>query len=109
MSFADLFDDVLPDSITVEPWTGQDAQGKPTFGAAVLIPHARVVRGKRMFRDATGQDVYAQAVVYAGADLIAIGPKDRVTLPDGTQPPVLGRPLVYPDETGSKVQTVAFA
>jgi hypothetical protein len=108
VSFAELFDDVLPDAVTVEPWTGQNPNGGATYGPAVAIARARVVRGSKMFRDDRGQQVLSIATLYAGASEVRIGPKDRVTLPDGTQPPILGSPSVYPDESGDLVQTVHF-
>lgn len=108
MSFADVFDDVLPDSVTVEPWVNQGPSGGGIFGAPVTIPDVRVVRGSRRFRDQNGQIVLSIATLYAGADEVQIGPKDRVTLPDGSQPPILGSPSVYPDESGDLVQTVHF-
>jgi len=107
VAFADLFADVLVDTVTVEPWAGQNPNGGATYGSPVSL-RCRVVRGSRMFRDQQGQMVLSIATLYAGADEVRIGPKDRVTLPDGSQPPILGSPSIYPDESGDLVQTVHF-
>lgn len=61
-----------------------------------------------MIRTSDGQEVFVTDEVFAPAGDIEIGAKDRVTLPNGDQPPILGQPLIYTARDGSKVQHVRF-
>lgn len=97
MPFEDDFVDLMNDTVTVEPWTGQDAYAKPSFGAAVQYK-GRVVSRIRMVRAFDGQEKVSSRTVWLAGDL-KVDPRDRLTLPDGTQPPILSV-NAFPDETG---------
>jgi hypothetical protein len=94
---------MMADQVTVEPWLGNPVNGFPgaEFGAARLYP-GYVQWTPKMVRDSSGQTVVSSAtsildtgrriiggvaVVQSPADVI--GPKDKITLPDGSTPTIL--------------------
>lgn len=81
---------LMPHTITIAPWSSQNAYGEPTYGAAVSYT-ARVQGKMQMVRDATGIERVSTVTVYV-ATTAAIGPKDRLVLPTGfspASPPIL--------------------
>lgn len=102
MSASDEFSDVLNQTITIEPVTGYDKFGKRTYGTAVSY-ECRIVEKLERVVDFDGRDTSATTVVWGlghpTSGVPNVGPDSRVTLPDGTQPPVIYY-AVYPDETG---------
>ncbi len=74
-------------TVTVEPFTGRDEYGRPTYGAATQY-RARVVGMQRLVRTPDGAEKVSATTVYL-ASAPGVGPEDRVTLPDGSQPPIL--------------------
>lgn len=99
--------DMMPHTITVEPFVSEDMYGKYTYGAPAT--HQARCQGKnRMVRTATGEEVASTVTVYVG--LIGMNVKDRITLPatfHPTQPPILALGQVS-DESGSH-HTVVYA
>ena len=94
------FRDFFAHTVTLEAWTGQDAYGKATYGAAVTYP-ARVEMKSRLIAGSAGTQLAARGRVFLGTATVP-NDKDRLTLPASfvpTQPPILD---VYPetDETG---------
>ena len=78
------------DTITLEPWTGQDDYGKPTYGAAVTHPARVEVRSRRLAGSA-GVDILARGRIFLATTTVPSN-KDRLTLPlwaAPTQPPIL--------------------
>lgn len=77
----------MQDSITIEPFSSQDAYGKPTYGAAITVD-ALVQSYGKMIRLANGEETVASTKI-----MIAPGPvfntKARLTLPDGSHPQIL--------------------
>ena len=80
MSFTGL----LPDSVTIEPYTGADGYGAPTFGSAISYK-ARIEWGPKNVLDAQGQEVVSKARVFI-ATSNAIDTRSRITLPAGRGP-----------------------
>jgi hypothetical protein len=100
MSGAAEFLDFLRQTITVEPFTGRNQFGAPTYGAAVSY-NARVGGKQMLVRDTQGQQVVSRQQVWiATAAVIKI--VDRLTLPAGYDPqvPVILSVERPPDETG---------
>ncbi len=100
------FTDLLHQTITIEPWTGRDGYGNPSYGAGVSYS-ARIVGKSQLIRDTQGQEVVSQYTVYLLSNA-TVDARSRVTLPAGyapTTPPVLavGR---YPDENGIHHTTI---
>lgn len=97
MPFVDAFLDLMPDDVVWTPLSGRDDYGKPTFGSPVEFA-ARLVREHKLVRNAAGETVVSTAHVWIGG-VPEIGPEDRVTLADGTHPPIVSVER-FPDETG---------
>lgn len=94
------FTDLMPHTVTVEPYAGRDAYGKPTYGGAVEY-RARVVGRMRMIRTGVA-DVKVSSVQAYVANSTGITVNDRITLPGEfapTQPPIMAVGKV-PDEAG---------
>ena len=86
MSFRGL----LPDTITIEPYTGADGYGAPQFGAGVSY-RARIEWGPKNVMNAQGQEVVSSARIYVSCKT-AFDSRSRVTLPAGrgpVNPPIL--------------------
>lgn len=79
---------VMQDTITWERFLGVDRYSEPLgYGAAVKIP-CRVEDSNQEIRTTDGLVKVARARLYL-SDTYAIDPKDRITLPDGSQPVIL--------------------
>lgn len=95
----ELWADMLPHTITVEPFTGTDVFGGYTYGAAQTYS-ARVQGRTRLVTTREGEEKTSNVTIYVSGS--GIGPQDRVTLPvqfQPTQPPILSVQLVS-DESG---------
>ena len=68
---------------------------------------ARVVYVEHKTTDDAGQEIVARGKVYLGG-VFSVTTKHRVTLPDGTQPPIV-RVQKYPDEGGDDHEVISFA
>lgn len=96
-------------TVTIEPFVSESATGVITFGTPVsydpnLPTHGtRVTFRPRRIRTPNGEELVARAEVWldaAGGVFPAVAQRDRVTLPDGTQPPILNIDQVV-DENGT--------
>ncbi len=96
----------MTSTITVEPWKSQDQYGVPTYDAKISIV-ARISEKPTRVLDATGQTVVTGAVAWTDAGSTVITAKDRITLPDGSQPPLLAVHRM-PDENGTVFTTLSF-
>ena len=106
MTIEDFFD-LMPHRVTFEPLTGSDLYAKPGYGNPIVVEHSRVVYENAKTTDDAGQEVVARGKIYLGG-VFGITPKHRVTLPDGSHPPII-RVLQYPDENGPHHEVVLFA
>ena len=100
------FDDLLLETITVEPMLTRDSYGACTYGAGVLAP-CRIVGGHRLVMGTDGVQRLSTAAIYLGTTP-AVGPFDRITLParfNPNQPPIIHVNLVY-DEAAAHHQRV---
>ena len=84
---------LLTRTVTIASASSRDAGGAATYGTAVTYP-ARVEHRQRQVKDGNGRDVLATTVVYVGTNTTGAGlpsatPQSRITLPDGTTPPIL--------------------
>ena len=94
---------LMLDIITVEPRTGIDPYTQPTYGAGVAY-QCRIEGAVRQIRMADNTVKISNTTIYLAADY-GISPMDRVTLPDGTQPPIL-RADAGDDENGPYIQVL---
>lgn len=89
MTFDSTLDELLTDTITIEPWVSQDADLKPAFGAAVEYP-AHVEMKTKQHIDADGRQ-FISGVQVLIRERLSIDLRARVTLPSGfvpQQPPL---------------------
>jgi len=102
MSWENDYDEFLNDIVIREAFAGRNGYGEPTFTGGQSIA-ARVVLKPQVI--ATGaseitsavREVLSKATIYLGPEPVW-DIKDRITLPDGSKPPIL-QVVAYPDET----------
>lgn len=80
-----LWNDMCPHTISVEPFTGTDAYGAYTYGAATTYK-ARIQGKNRLITTMTGEEAVAHLMIYINSS--TIGPKDRITLPAPFSPTI---------------------
>lgn len=81
---------MMAHTISLAPYTGQNAYGEASYGAAVNYT-ARVQGKMKMVRDFAGVERVSTVTCYV-ATTAAISPKDKLTLPGSfvpTSPPIL--------------------
>ena len=89
---------MLRQEVLIARRTGANVLNEPTYGVATAYAAMVVERIKRV-RTISGEEKVSTATVYVDSDG-QITPLDRITLPDGTSPPILAVGS-YPDpETG---------
>jgi hypothetical protein len=99
------FRDMMGESVTHIPFSSRDSYGKPTHGAGNVFD-ARVSRKRVKIRDANGEEIDADGVVWIlGTPNVLV--KDKIQLPDATTPSIVAveRPS---DETGVHHTKVFF-
>lgn len=97
MSFINAFTDMLTQECTVEHRTGEDAWGRPTYGAPVIWL-CRAGRTRRAVYGAQGVEVVVSSTVtFLGVP--NLGAEDRITLSDGSVPTITTVDSIT-DETG---------
>lgn len=77
--------ELMEDSVTIEPFSSQDADLKVTYGAAVAYANAIVERHEERHFDAQGREFRATARVTL-PDRLTIDLRSRITLPSGFVP-----------------------
>jgi hypothetical protein len=75
---------LLGETVQHAPYVAQDAYGAPTFGATV-DRKARIQYSVQRFLTAQGEERNSRAILYLDGDA-TIDLRDRLTLPDGTEP-----------------------
>jgi hypothetical protein len=98
--------EIMVDTITIAAVSTRDAYGKHTWGAVSTIPNCRVQTGNHKIIDSTGAETIAAGMVYVPGSP-TLGLFDKVTLPDGSQPPVLVVDRVG-DESGSNHTVIHY-
>jgi hypothetical protein len=98
--------DIMVDTITLAAVSAKDAYGKHTWSTAVTVANCRVQTGNHKVVDATGVEAIAVGKVYVpGSPALSLF--DKVTLPDGTQPPIITIDRVG-DEIGSNHTVIHY-
>ena len=85
MTFDTALNELMEDSITVEPFSSQDVALKPTYGTAVTYDNAFVELHEKRYTDADGREFQSSVRVLLPGRL-AIDKRSRVTLPTGFDP-----------------------
>jgi hypothetical protein len=81
---------MLNKKITIEHYASMDGRGKTTYSDPKVL--ACSISGERkMVRNEQGEEVVSEETLYfnANEDTSAIRHKDRITMPDGRQPPII--------------------
>lgn len=99
------FADLMPDTVTHAEHAGNDRWGSPSYGSPVSFS-ARVVYRPESVRAADGAEVVARGHVWLLGSP-AVDPKDEITLPDATTPPILAVER-FPDENGAHHTKIFF-
>ncbi len=101
--------DVMPDIIIYEKMLTRDIYGKPVTYDYPTTYRARVAGTMRRVpsRIPGGQDVIATTSVWVLGVIDGLKLDDRITLPDGTMPPILSFDHVS-DETGDHHTKILF-
>jgi hypothetical protein len=73
--------------VSIERWGGQDALGQPLYGPITPV-RALVEATTRLVRTSDGREVPASTKLTI-LQPITLSVLDRITLPDGRQPPLL--------------------
>lgn len=97
------FLELMTQTVTREAFSSYDAYAQASYAAGTSVT-CRVVHKPRMVRNAEGKEVLSNAQIWCyGAPGFSV--KDRITLPDGTQPVILqvGK---FPDENGNHHEVV---
>lgn len=105
MPISDWFD-LMPDTITVEPFLSRDSYGVPSYSASTNYK-SRVIQKPTRVLAANGEEVVAKGVIWVGASP-GITAEDRITLPDGSTPPIISVSSI-PDDSGDHHEKVFYA
>jgi len=97
---------LMTDTISVAPFVSNDAYGVSSHGTAVEYP-CRVEHRQSYVRGRDGRTLPIQTVVYvfpsSAGVLPGATPQSRVTLPDGSSPPVLATEAYSYDDMSHEV------
>lgn len=91
MTFDSSLLQLMEDTVTIEPCTGESSARALTFGAAVTY-QALIERGNRRIINKDGRDTISNVQVLI-PERVSFDVRSRVTLPSGfipQQPPVIG-------------------
>jgi hypothetical protein len=91
--------------VTIAPYTNDDGFGTPTYGAPVTH-RARVTMGAMFKSKTTGEEIVAAGLVRLTRK-VAVSTKDKLTLPDGDEVPILWV-NDDPDELGRSATGIYF-
>ena len=110
MSFEMEFYELMGNEVTREPFVSIDGFGEPNFGTATVL-RAHITHKPVLTRTAAGRsevdqsvrEVVSHAQVYTSN--VGWTTKDRITLPDGSQPLII-EVRTHSDQEGSHHQVV---
>ena len=105
----DITGGLLNQTVTIAPFLSQDQNGDRSFGPAVTYP-CREENEIRVIKNKQGEDAVNSSQLYLSPTYTdasgnvyptTIGYYDRITLPNGSQPPVILKINSYTDLDGS--------
>lgn len=99
---------VLNQQVSIEKFEGKDGRNVKTYELPIVVP-CYIGGEVKMVRNAEGQEVVStQTLYFSGSNdvivdrtnkILELSTKDKVVLPDGRQPPIIGINPFY-DEKG---------
>ena len=95
MSWETEFEEMMPDEVTRQPYTGVNDHGEMQHGSAMKVQCRIAYKPQlvaRSIAEVTGaiQEVISTCQIYSiGNQTWLWNPRDKVTLPDGTSPEIL--------------------
>lgn len=98
--------DLMLDTITIEHKIGQDSNNKFSYGPPITGVQCQIVRSNKRVLDRTGREVTSRVQITLGRPEIEVQVDDRITLPDGSQPPIISIQAAK-DETGPYWEEIA--
>lgn len=111
MSFdRDVFLELMPDTVSIQDVSSRDKYGKRSYGTAASY-RARVREKLERIMNLEGREDWAKTKVWiapnADGTLPTLTTDSKVTLPDGSTPPILAIERI-PDEDGYHHMVVWF-
>lgn len=108
MSFSTSLLELMPSTVKVSTRTTHNNYGEASFATTTSSYRARVVSKPGYLRTAEGEEIsYAHIAWIRSTGAVSITASDRITLPDGSTPPVVGVER-YPDQDGAHHVKVMF-
>lgn len=89
MGFESAFLELMPITISVSTRTSHDNYGQPVYSATVRQFRARYTKQQNFSRDTNGEPVRVSGTLWIACSTRDINESDRITLPDGTTPPIV--------------------
>lgn len=104
--FAENFEDMMVDAVTVQQLVGRADDGQPVFSSPRTYLNCRINYETHNIIGKDGQNVTASGVVWmACIDPITVD--DKITFPDGTEPTIL-KSAMGSDEEGPAYTKLTF-
>lgn len=97
-SFVSDFTDLMSTSVGVKARASYNNYGEASYSTSTTTVECRWVESPVQIRDANGNTVEARGMLWL-ASTGTITPEHRITLPDGTSPPILRVDRLF-DENG---------
>ena len=108
MSFSTAFLSMMTSTLKISTRSGHDNYGKATFAATTTNFRARIVEKPGYLRLADSEEIAYRHIAWVrSTGATSITASDRVTLPDGSTPPVVAVE-VFPDDDGRHHRKVYF-
>ena len=93
-------------TVTIYAYSGFDAYANPTWSTTGTTYGSIVVQEVKSIRDKAGVDKVSNTQIYLSGS-VSVSIEDKITLPDGTQPLILGV-QAYPYFEGTNTLTEVF-
>jgi len=101
VAFGDEFKDICGGTATREPFASQDAYGQITYDSSEDLANVRLVRKHQVVRTREGDEEVSSAQLWiVESPFPSVDERDRFTLSDGSQPPILSIER-HEDEAGN--------
>jgi hypothetical protein len=107
MAWDDAYLDLMPHTVIINDLSGTNRYGEEVYSTQATTYQARVLRKPKLVRDFIGDEVVSHTTVWLASTGPAIEATAQVTLPDGSQPPLISVEE-YPDEDGLHHQVLRF-
>lgn len=90
MSFSTQLLELMPSTVTVSTRSSHNAYGEPSYSTSSVSYRARIVEKPGFIRSGEGEDIaYSHTLWVRSTGAVSITATDRITLPDGSSPPVV--------------------